>query len=139
MRSLFALPALSGFDLVRTGDDRWCLRLAVPGFGPGDLDLAVVAGLLTVSGRDGAFRRAFTLPRHVDVARAELRNGLLEIDLYRELPPELRPRRIPIVGPSPASAGRAVLPALRERQGLLESAQRWTRGLWRGGAAVARS
>ena len=132
MRSLFALPALSGFDLIRTGDDRWCLRLAVPGFDAEDLDLTVVAGQLVVSGMNGAFRRVFTLSRHVEISRADLRNGLLEIDLVREPPPELLPRRIPI-----GRADRAAVPAPRER--LFDGLQRWMRGLWRPGPAVARS
>jgi len=103
------------FDLERVGDDQYRITLAVAGFSKDELDLHVKEGVLTVSGRkaddkDGerqilhrgigqrAFERRFQLADFVQVRGADLRDGLLIVDLVREVPEAMRPRRIEIGG-----------------------------------------
>lgn len=108
------VPAAGGtdYDLTRTGDDRYRLALAVPGFAADDLVVEVEAAELVVRGtpapgNDGAavlhrgfvrrpFERRFALGEHVRVEDARLEHGLLRIDLVRDVPEALRPRTIAI-------------------------------------------
>lgn len=101
-------------------ENAYAIELAVAGFGEGDLDLEVKEGQLIVIGKkDGGeanrkflhrgiaergFIRRFQLADHVVVTGANLRNGLLRIDLKRELPEILKPRKIAI-GQGEATAG----------------------------------
>ena len=104
------------FDSVKLADDQYRLTMAVAGFGEGDLDISVQANWLTVSGDRHAesegeylhrgiatrpFQRRFELAEHVQVVGARLADGLLSIDLKREVPEAMKPRRIDIQ----ASAG----------------------------------
>lgn len=101
------------FDLVQEGDDRYRITLAVAGFRPEEIEVTTQQNLLTVSGRrreDGqaryihrgiaarAFERRFALADHVQVKSADLRDGILSIELEREIPEMLKPRRIEIAG-----------------------------------------
>lgn len=103
------------FNLERQGDDQYRITLAVAGFGRDELDISVKEGVLTVAGRkaddrDGerqflhrgigtrAFERRFELADFVQVRGADLRDGLLTIELVREVPEAMRPRRIEIGG-----------------------------------------
>ena len=103
------------FDLERLGEDRYRITMAVAGFGQDELDLNVKEGVLTVAGRKGdepegerqylhrgigqrAFERRFQLADFVQVKGADLRDGLLTIDLVREVPEAMRPRKIEIGG-----------------------------------------
>jgi molecular chaperone IbpA len=103
------------FDLEKVGDDQYRITLAVAGFAKDELDLQVKEGVLTVSGRktedkDGerqllhrgigqrAFERRFQLADFVQVRGADLKDGLLVVDLVREVPEAMRPRRIEIGG-----------------------------------------
>ncbi|MFC3073557.1 Hsp20 family protein [Shinella pollutisoli] len=99
------------YDIVKTGEDDYRITMAVAGFAEGDLTIAQEQNMLAVSGErageeDGqylhrgiaerAFRRRFELADHVKVVGASLVNGLLTIDLKREIPEEMKPRRIEI-------------------------------------------
>jgi len=100
------------FNIVRTGENAYRISLAVAGFAPDQIAVTVAHDTLIVSGRMGKsdgrgeylhrgiaarpFERRFNLAEHVEVKRASLKDGLLEIDLQRELPEALKPRRIPI-------------------------------------------
>lgn len=100
------------YDIARTGEDSYRISLAVAGFGPDDLTVSVQPNRLVVSGRpqdagDGvqhlhrglavrAFERRFDLADYVQVTRAHLDNGLLTIELVRELPEAMKPRTIEI-------------------------------------------
>lgn len=101
------------FDLERLGEDRYRITLAVAGFGDDELDINVREGVLMVAGRKGdatdgerrylhrgigqrAFERRFQLADFVQVKGADLRDGLLTIDLVREVPEAMRPRKIEI-------------------------------------------
>lgn len=99
------------FNIVKTGDTSYRIELAVAGFGPGDLSIVAQENVLTISGSKNAsqqplylhhgiasraFERRFQLADHVEVKGAELKNGLLHIDLKRNIPEELKPRKIAI-------------------------------------------
>lgn len=101
------------FDLMQEGEDRFRITLAVAGFRPDEIEVTAQQNLLVVSGRksqedDGryihrgiaarAFERRFALADYVHVKNAELRDGMLSIELLREIPEEMRPRRIAIQG-----------------------------------------
>ena len=99
------------YDIVKTGDDSYEVRMAVAGFMPDELDLTYEPNLLVVSGSKAAedkgdyvhrgiatrsFARRFELADHVEVANASLDNGLLVIRLKREIPEEMKPRKIAV-------------------------------------------
>ena len=108
------------YDIAKTGEDRYRITVAVAGFAPEELDLVMQPNLLVVSGRKradggtqylyrgiaaGAFERRFQLADYVQVKGASLENGLLTIELAREVPEELRPRRIEVQAPKAVGAG----------------------------------
>jgi molecular chaperone IbpA len=100
------------YNIEKTGDDAYRISLAVAGFSPDDLNVEVKEGALYVTARrpdeaedktylhrgiaTRAFERRFALADHVRVTGAVHENGMLHIDLARELPEVLRPRRIEI-------------------------------------------
>jgi len=104
------------YNIETAGEDRYRIVLAVPGFRDADLEIVSEPNRLTVEGRPQEpnesvvyrgiatppFRRTFTLGEHVRVETATLADGLLTIELVREVPEALRPRRIEI---SPADRG----------------------------------
>jgi molecular chaperone IbpA len=102
------------YNIVKTGQDAYRITLAVAGFGDDDLELVVKENILTVRGKVGdgdkgkevtylhrgiagrAFEHRFQLADHVRVAGAQLGNGLLDIELVREVPEAMKPQRIEI-------------------------------------------
>ena len=100
------------FDIQKVGEDSYRITLAVAGFRPEDIELVAQQNLLTVTGKraedDGsgeylhrgiaarAFERGFQLADFVQVKNASLENGLLHVDLVREIPEAKKPRSIPI-------------------------------------------
>jgi molecular chaperone IbpA len=100
------------YNIETTGDNAYRIEIAVAGFRPEDLAIEVKENVLTVQGRKAAndetrrflhrglaernFDRRFQLADHVVVVDAELTDGLLAIALKRELPEQLKPRRIDI-------------------------------------------
>ena len=106
------------YNIETTGENAYRIEIAVAGFKPDELNIEVKENLLTVTGRrtanDGEdrtflhrglaerdFERRFQLADYVVVTEAGLNNGLLTIDLKRELPEALKPRRIEInAGPA---------------------------------------
>jgi molecular chaperone IbpA len=106
------------YDIERTGEDSYRVTLAVAGFRPEELTVTAQQNLLLVTGdkRAGsgggeqqrqvlyrgiagrAFERRFELADHVKVVGANLADGLLTIELRREVPEAMRPRRIEIGG-----------------------------------------
>ena len=100
------------YNIEKTGEDSYRITMAVAGLGKEDLNVEARANTLLVSAKrreevaDNAylhrgiagrgFTRQFRLADHVKVAGADLENGLLHIDLVRELPEEMKPRRIEI-------------------------------------------
>ena len=102
------------FNIEKRGDDNYRITLAVAGFRPGDLELTAQQNLLVVQGRkreektegevlhlgiaNRGFERRFELADYVRVERADLADGLLVIDLVREVPEAMRPKTIPVNG-----------------------------------------
>ncbi|MCB1500366.1 MAG: Hsp20 family protein [Bauldia sp.] len=111
-----AAPTYPPYNIERTGENAYRVTLAVAGFGEGDLNIEVKEGTLTVSGEkkditegEGkevlyrgiaarTFERRFQLADHVEVKGAALENGLLHVDLVREVPEAMKPRTIAING-----------------------------------------
>jgi molecular chaperone IbpA len=106
------------YNIEATGENAYRLTMAVAGFAVGDLDITAKEGVLLVSGKARkdedaarylhhgiarrAFERRFQLADHIRVAGASLDNGLLHVDLVREVPEALKPRKIAIVTSEPA-------------------------------------
>ncbi|MBX5193641.1 Hsp20 family protein [Rhizobium sp. NZLR3b] len=99
------------YDIVKTGDDHYRISIAVAGFAEGDLEVTFQSNLLTVTGKKQEasaegylhrgiagrpFEHRFELADHVRVNGADLKNGLLSIELVREIPEALKPRKIDI-------------------------------------------
>ncbi|WP_105386531.1 Hsp20 family protein [Neorhizobium alkalisoli] len=99
------------YDIVKTGEDSYRISVAVAGFAQDDLDITFQSNLLIVTGKrqeapqEGylhrgiagrPFEHRFELADHVRVTAADLNNGLLSIDLVREIPEALKPRKISI-------------------------------------------
>lgn len=99
------------FDSVKLSEDKYRITMAVAGFSRDEINLTVQANVLTVSGeRKGEqegevlhrgianrpFSRRFELAEHVQVTGARMENGLLVIDLKREIPEAYKLRRIEI-------------------------------------------
>ncbi|WP_434723577.1 Hsp20 family protein [Mesorhizobium sp. RIZ17] len=99
------------YDIAKTAEDAYRITMAVAGFAQDELDLTQEQNMLMVSGQKAgedkseylhrgiagrAFQRRFELADHVKVVDASLVNGLLTIDLKREIPEEMKPRRIEI-------------------------------------------
>ena len=99
------------YDIVKTGDDTYRISIAVAGFSEQDLNLTFQSNLLIVSGNRAGdqvegylhrgiagrpFEHKFELADHVRVTGANMVNGLLSVDLVREIPEEMKPRKIAI-------------------------------------------
>ena len=100
------------YNIEKTGDDSYRITMAVAGFGQDDLSIVNQENSVTISGKgqeqpDGveylhrgigrrAFQRRFELADHIKVTGAALVNGLLHLDLVREVPEEQKPREIKI-------------------------------------------
>jgi len=99
------------YDIAKLGEDDYRITIAVAGFSQDELTITQEQNMLMVSGQKPgeensqylhrgiawrAFQRRFELADHVKVAGASLVNGLLTIDLKRETPEEMKPRRIEI-------------------------------------------
>ena len=100
------------YNIERTGEDAYRITMAVAGFAEADLSLEAKENVLTVKGDKAetpsenevlyrgiasrAFERRFQLADHVEVKGAKLENGLLHVDLKREIPEAMKPRKIHI-------------------------------------------
>jgi molecular chaperone IbpA len=100
------------YNIEKTGEDSYRITMAVAGFGQDDLSIVSQENSVTISGKgqeppEGveylhrgigrrAFQRRFELADHIKVAGAALVNGLLHLDLVREVPEEQKPREIKI-------------------------------------------
>jgi molecular chaperone IbpA len=107
------------YNIERTDENAYRITVAVAGFTDKDLSLEVKENTLTIrgekqakdNGKDGevlyqgiaarTFERRFQLADHVEVKGASMENGLLHVDLKREIPEAMKPRQIPIGGGSP--------------------------------------
>ena len=107
-------PSYPPYNIEKTGENAYRISIAVAGFGEDDLNIEVKDLSLTVTAKkaeteegdkpvylhrgiaERGFERRFQLADHVRVSGAELVNGLLHIDLVREVPEALKPRTIAI-------------------------------------------
>ncbi|MCW0199081.1 Hsp20 family protein [Sphingopyxis sp.] len=108
------------FDIEKLGDDHFRITVAVAGFKTDEIDITAQQNMLTVSGRKApagegegrqmlysgiatrAFERRFQLADFVRVGKADLADGLLAIDLVREVPEAMKPHKIAIGGVAPS-------------------------------------
>ena len=106
-------PTYPPYNIEKTADDAYRISIAVAGFADNDLSVEVKEGQLVVSARKSdedtartylhrgiatrAFERKFQLADHVRVSGASHADGMLHIDLVREVPEALKPRRIEIL------------------------------------------
>jgi molecular chaperone IbpA len=112
------------FDLIKRGDNDYCIQLAVAGFKADEIDITAQQNVLLVTGRksdegsekDGdfvyrgianrSFERRCALADHIQVKGADLRDGLLSIELVREIPEAMKPRKINIGGSEQGAIGK---------------------------------
>jgi molecular chaperone IbpA len=101
------------YNIERAGDDHYRISLALAGFSPDEITITAEQNVLTVEGNKAQkaqteylyqgisarpFRRMFNLADYVQVSGASFEDGLLKIDLVREVPEAMKPRRIAING-----------------------------------------
>jgi molecular chaperone IbpA len=115
-------PGYPPYNIERTGDNSYRISVAVSGFAQGELSIVAKENTLTIKGEKSAnengkeqsevlyrgiaaraFERAFQLADFVQVKNASLENGLLHVDLVREIPEAKKPRNIPISSSNPAA------------------------------------
>jgi molecular chaperone IbpA len=118
------------FNISRSGDDNYRITLAVAGFRPQDIDITAQQNLLVVQGKkredveDGSqlihvgianrgFERRFELADFVRVESADLADGLLTIELVREVPDAMKPKKIAVNGQAHLTA----VPASSDERG----------------------
>ena len=107
-------PTYPPYNIERVGENEYRITMAVAGFAEEDIDIEAKENSLTVSGEQTSaeetqereylhrgiatrtFERRFQLEEHVEVKGASLENGLLHIDLVREIPEAMKPRSISI-------------------------------------------
>jgi molecular chaperone IbpA len=107
------------YNIERTGENRFQISLAVAGFSPDEIAITAEQNVVTVEGVKKSredreflyrgisyrpFKRQFSLADYVQVNGASFDNGLLTIELVREIPEAMKPRRIAINGQAPALA-----------------------------------
>jgi molecular chaperone IbpA len=109
-------PAYPPYNIERTGEDTYRISMAVAGFGEADLNIVTQDNQLLISGKlakaeeeqsylyrgiaGRAFERRFALADHIKVSGASLANGLLHVDLVREVPETMKPRQVKITDAS---------------------------------------
>ena len=104
------------FDLIKVDDNRYRIEVAVAGFGKDDVEITSQQNVLLVRGQKSdetgsnyvhrgianrSFERRFALADHIQVKGAELKDGMLSIDLAREIPEAMKARKIEIGGAAP--------------------------------------
>jgi molecular chaperone IbpA len=111
------VPSYPPYNIERTGEDTYRITMAVAGFAENDIEITAQDNALSVVGKqpkDEApksllyrgiagrpFQRRFELAEYIRVTGASLENGLLHIDLVREVPEAVKPRTIKINGTAP--------------------------------------
>ena len=101
------------YNIERADDDHYRITLALAGFSPDEISITAEQNVLTVEGTKAQkaeteylyqgisarpFRRIFNLAEYVQVKSASFENGLLKVDLVREVPEAMKPRQIAING-----------------------------------------
>ncbi|MCE5973468.1 Hsp20 family protein [Sinirhodobacter sp. WL0062] len=115
-----AQPTYPPYNIEKTDENAYRISIAVAGFGSDELNVELREGALIVSGKKAeeeaartylhrgiatrAFERRFALADHMKVTGASHADGMLHIELVREVPEALKPRRIEIAGPNTVEA-----------------------------------
>jgi len=103
-------PDWPPYNIEKHGDDQYRISMAIAGFAPDEIELVQQGNTLLITGQkktelkhqemlhqglaSRSFKQTFNLADHVKVASANLENGLLVVELVREIPEQLKPRRI---------------------------------------------
>ena len=112
-----SVPGYPPYNIERTGENAYRISVAVAGFNDADLSIEAKENRLAIRGEKQtdeekagnvlyqgiaarAFERSFQLADYVEVKGASLENGLLHVDLVREIPEAMKPRAIPIASSS---------------------------------------
>jgi len=113
-----SVPTYPPYNIERSGENAFRISVAVAGFTDADLSIEAKENRLTIRGEkqtseeektvdvlykgiaERTFERIFQLADHVQVKCASLENGLLNVDLVREIPEAMKPRAIPITSSS---------------------------------------
>ncbi len=118
LRADKSVPGYPPYDIEVTGENKYAITVAVAGFEESELDIQVENGVLKVAGKKSndrkersflhqgianrSFERKFNLADHVEVSGAYLNNGLLIINLVKEIPEAMKPKSIQINRADPA-------------------------------------
>jgi molecular chaperone IbpA len=101
------------YSIAKSDDNQYQIMLAVAGFTPEEITITAEQNVLTIAGQKAVkedqqflyqgisgrpFRRIFNLADHVQVKGATFEHGMLKVELVREIPEAMKPRRIPIGG-----------------------------------------
>jgi molecular chaperone IbpA len=112
-------PDWPPYDIEKVSEDEYRISMAVAGFKPSELEITQEGSTLTVVGRKEArderqllhhgiatrnFRQIFNLADHVKVTSAGVEDGMLSVGLVREVPEQLKPRKIEIGKSTPSAA-----------------------------------
>jgi molecular chaperone IbpA len=104
------------YNIERSSEDHYRITLALAGFAPDDVSVTAEQNMLTIEGGKASkdereylyqgiaarpFRRVFNLADYVQVKEASFKDGLLTVDLARDIPEAMKPRRIAINGKAP--------------------------------------
>jgi molecular chaperone IbpA len=107
------------FDLIKTGENDYRIELAVAGFKADEIDITAQQNVLIVSGSkkeesetkgadyiyrgiaNRSFERRFALADHIQVKGADMKDGMLSVELVREIPEAMKPRKISVGGSQP--------------------------------------
>ena len=109
----FETPAYPPYNIELVGEDEYRITMAIAGFSAADVNIEVKGSDLTITGKKAdksevkseylhqgiagrSFERSFQLADHVEVKDADLKDGLLQVSLKRELPEALKPRTIAV-------------------------------------------
>ena len=109
----FETPAYPPYNIELVGEDEYRITMAIAGFSAADVNIEVKGSDLTITGKKAeksevkseylhqgiagrSFVRSFQLADHVEVKDADLKDGLLQVSLKRELPEALKPRTIAV-------------------------------------------
>ena len=113
-------PSYPPYNIEKLGEDQYRITMAVAGFTEADLDVTVHENRLTITGKIAkeeseeqarylhrgiatrAFERRFELADHIQVTNAQVENGLLHVDLVRDVPEAMKPRSIKIATGKPS-------------------------------------
>ena len=119
------------FDLIKVDDNKYRIEVAVAGFKQGDIDITSHQNVLIVRGQKDeeananyihrgiatrSFERRFALADHINVTGADLHDGMLSLELVREIPEAMKPRKIAIGGEAAGPAAIDTSAEVREAQ-----------------------